>query len=61
MLRTFTNVKHYAIPSLKAEEVPELQGGLRQTQTSNFGDLITVGDLALAKVPLNTQKLILRH
>ena len=37
---------------VKAEEVPELQGGLRQTQTSNFGDLITVGDLALAKVPL---------
>ena len=37
---------------VRVDEIPELQGGLRQVQTSSFGDLITVGDLALTKVPL---------
>lgn len=37
---------------VKAHEVPELSGGMRPVSHNTFGDLITIDELALAKLPI---------
>lgn len=37
---------------VKAHEVPELSGGMRPVSHGTFGDLITIDELALAKLPI---------
>ena len=41
---------HYTF--VKIDEVPELAGGLRPVSHDSFGDLVTIDELALAKIPV---------
>lgn len=44
---------------VKPEDAPELVFGYSTTKHETFGNLITVGDLALAKVPIEVKEAIL--